>query len=528
MALIHANELDPGSELETDICIAGAGAAGIALASELNNGPFDVCLLEGGEEYPSEPGAELDDFEVTGHPLNRPRTLRLRCFGGTTRATYGRCVLFDAMDMQERPWIDYSGWPLGESEISPFYPDAARISRMPMIEGFQENFWRDDPVWRQFSGGGLKPNVNMWARNIDMGKAFLGPLRHSRNVTVVLGGNVTACGAGKDRDQVDRVEVHALNGNRLSVRARIFVLACGGLETPRILLLSQRDERTAPAMATEALGRYYMDHPRTEDVARLTLNPDHANRRSLEKGLVMHDSQRANGRVQFMLGLDAQTQQSEELLNSCSFFYAVSDETARRLREAVAGLTKRPGPATLRNAGYVLGHLPTLVNGAIHQATSRPFRVDHLVLVDQSEQVPDPESRITLSDQVDRFGKPRIRLDWRIGPETTRTLRRLHELIAKRVEDTGIGKLESRLLDDPSYQPDYGSCAHPMGTTRMSDNPVTGVTDRDCRVHGIRNLYVAGNSLIPAGGYANPTFTIIALAARLARHLGRELAPPGA
>lgn len=528
MGLIHANELDPGTELETDICIAGAGAAGIALASELNNGPFDVCLLEGGDEHPSDAVEQLDEMEVVGQPLNRSGALRLRCFGGTTRATYGRCVLFDAMDMRERPWIDYSGWPLAESDISPFYSDAARILRMPVLEGLRPEFWQEHVLWQQFSGAGLVPSINLWARNIDMGKAFFGQLQRSRNVSVVLGANVTGCLAGDDRNRVDRAEIHALNGNKLSVRARVFVLACGGLETPRILLLSRQDPATAPAMATDALGRYYMNHPRTEAVARLQLKRDHGDRRRLEQSLVMHHSRRVHGRVQFMLRLDEQTQRDEQLLNSCSFFYAVSDETTRRLRRAVNGLTGRPGRSTLQHAGYVLGHLPTLMAGAAHQATSRPFRADHLVTVDQSEQVPDPNSRISLSDKRDRFGKAQIKLDWRIGPETTRTLRRLHELIAKRVSELGIGRLKSCLLDDPDYDPAYGDCAHPMGATRMSVNPRFGATDRDCLVHGTRNLYVAGNSLFPTGGYANPTFTIVALAARLARHLNRHLAPPSA
>lgn len=523
--LTHANKLDPGTQLEADICIVGAGAAGITLASELDGGPVDVCLLEGGDEHPSDAVAQLDEMEVVGRPLNRSRKLRLRCFGGTTRANYGRCVLFDAMDMRERPWIDYSGWPLGESDISPFYSDAARILRMPVLEGLHPEFWRNHVVWRQFSGAGLSPSVNLWARNVDMGKSFFGQLRCSRNVMVVLGTNVTGCVAGDDRNRVDRVEAHTLNGNKVSVRARVFVLACGGLETPRILLLSQQDPATAPVMATGALGRYYMDHPRTAAVARLKLNRDHTDWRRLEHGLVMHHSRRAHGRVQFMLRFDEQTQRHEQLLNSCTFFYAVSDETARRLRHAVNGLTERPGRSTLRHAGYVLGHLPTLMAGAVHQATSRPFRVDHLVTVDQSEQVPDPNSRISLSEKRDRFGKARIRLDWRIGPETTRTLRRLHELIANRVRESGIGRLESRLLDDPDYEPAYGDCAHPMGATRMSVNPRFGVTDKDCLVHGTRNLYVAGNSLFPTGGYANPTFSIVALAARLARHLHKHLGP---
>ncbi len=533
MALTHANELDPGTQLETDICIVGAGAAGIALASELDRGPLDVCLLEGGGKHPAEDTERLNEMDVVGHPLNRHEPPRLRCFGGTTHVTYGRCVLFDEIDLKERPWVKWSGWPLGESDISPFYSDAARILRVPAPEALHREYWKEHFVCQQFEAAGLTPSVNLWARNIDMGKAFIGQLRRSRNINVVLGANVTGCLAGDDRRVIDRMEVRALNGNRLSVRAHVFVLACGGLETPRVLLLSAQNPATAPAMATDALGRYYMNHPRTEDLARLRLNPDHPARRKLEKGLVMHRSAKARGRIQFMLRPDDRVQRDEQLLNSCSFFYAVSDERARRAREAWNGLMEGPGhgrshAATLRHTGRVMREIPTLLAGAAHRAASRPFRIDHLVTVDQSEQVPDPESRISLSDQIDRFGKARIRLDWRIGPETTRTLRRLHELIANRVRELGIGRLESHLLDDPDYEPNYADCAHPMGATRMSVNPRFGVTDRDCLVHGTRNLYVAGNSLFPAGGYANPTFTIVALAARLARHLARHLAPPSA
>jgi choline dehydrogenase-like flavoprotein len=130
------------------------------------------------------------------------------------------------------------------------------------------------------------------------------------------------------------------------------------------------------------------------------------------------------------------------------------------------------------------------------------------------EQPPDPASRVSLSGDTDRLGVPKLSLHWDLGRAMENSVMRLQELLAAELERTGVGTLE-RSRDPPVYT----DASHHMGTTRMSAGPDDGIVDTDCRLHGIANLYLAGSSVFPSGGHANPTLTIVALALRLADHL---------
>jgi choline dehydrogenase-like flavoprotein len=244
----------------------------------------------------------------------------------------------------------------------------------------------------------------------------------------------------------------------------------------------------------------------------------------------MHRNGRARGRLQFSFSPAESLQRREGLLNPTTFFFAESDVKARAARDAARNVWPVEGSADWRQAmaqamaraARLLPQAPTLAAGAWHQLRLRPFRPVELVAVDQCEQPPRAESRIALGRHCDRFGCPLPELDWRIDGQTTASLRRLHGLLAAMFRQLGIGEFSSRLLDDPQFAPRYTDCAHPTGATRMSRSDANGVVDTDCRVHGLRNLFVAGSSVFPVGGQANPTLAIIALAARLAAHLRAE------
>ena len=142
-----------------------------------------------------------------------------------------------------------------------------------------------------------------------------------------------------------------------------------------------------------------------------------------------------------------------------------------------------------------------------------PRRETHAVVVYFCEQPPDAESRVTLSRELDPLGVNRLVLDWRIGPEVTRSVLELQELLRDCLDRAGIGELEN------GSELRFTDASHHMGTTRMSDDPRSGVVDTDCKIHGLDNLYVAGSSVFPSAGHANPTLTIVALALRLAQQL---------
>jgi len=525
MTFRNADTIDEGAVLDTDVCIVGAGAGGIGLALELENSRFRVILLESGDAEPREAADELNDMEITGHPFNVKAQVRRRCLGGTTIATYGRSVLLDDIDFESRPWVSDSGWPIDEAQFRPFYPQTARILGLNQTELLYNRNWADHPVSQAFTKNDLAIRIHRWGRHIDLGQAWGGRLRRSGTVEVLLRATAVECQAGENGSRIQTLAVRGLNGGRFTVRAKAFVLACGGFENPRLLLLS-RQGASPPAMNWDPVGRYYMSHPRSQKLARLQLDPDRARLSNAVRTLVLHRNLKARGRLQFGFSPSEELQRKEQLLNVSGFFFAVSDSKAAAAQRALEQFTDKNAnqqQSLIARLGTVSRQLPTLASGAIHRLMLKPFRPDHLVMVDQCEQPPDPESRVTLGRERDRFGSPLGSLDWRIDAATTHSLRRLHGLLFEAFERQGLGRFESRLLDEPDLVPDYQDCAHPTGTTRMSLSDRTGVVDSQCRVHGLQNLFVVGSSVFPVGGQANPTFAIIAMAVRVASHLRDEL-----
>jgi choline dehydrogenase-like flavoprotein len=157
-------------------------------------------------------------------------------------------------------------------------------------------------------------------------------------------------------------------------------------------------------------------------------------------------------------------------------------------------------------------------------ADFRPIRPGERTfrLFSRQEQAPNPASRVTLAAERDAMGVPRVRFDWRLTALDKRSMRTFYAVLGREVGRQGAGRVQvlEWLRDDDVTWPAFVSGGwHHMGTTRMHPDPTRGVVDADCRVHGVANLYVAGASVYPTSGSANPTLTLVALALRLADHL---------
>jgi choline dehydrogenase-like flavoprotein len=178
--------------------------------------------------------------------------------------------------------------------------------------------------------------------------------------------------------------------------------------------------------------------------------------------------------------------------------FALSDTTAERLR--VPGATAVLQPVELADGSSVMA---ILLRG---------------------EQAPNPRSCVTLTSEVDRFGVPRPRVHWELGPSDKRAVSSLMEFLTRAFTRQGIGEVRSNLpYGDHAWPTDTVGGCHHLGTTPMGANVESGVVDRNCRVFGSDNLYVTGSSVFTTGGVANPTLTIVALSLRLAAHLAATL-----
>lgn len=332
--------------------------------------------------------------------------------------------------------------------------------------------------------------------------------------------------------QVRTIRARTLSGAELLVAARACVLCCGGIENARLLLDSADDPRHALGNAHDLVGRFFMQHPRG---VTASVSSTAAQARALQRRFNLFASRRtAQHEVGFTL---AEHQQRERgLLNASAVLrYEASEESGwASLKLLRARLQQRRlGNGTLREALRLVADPIDIAANTWRLARGRhtAFLRPRISVVVDLEQRPDPDSRVTLSPRRDRLGRRHASVDWRISPLERRTARAITELVGDALSRRGLGdtRLAPWLFETGPYVGrELLRTHHHIGTTRMAADPREGVVDANCRVHGTRNLFVAGCSVFPTGGHANPTLTIVALALRLADHLRGTLTSPRA
>lgn len=531
MSILDARKMDRSMVLDSDICIVGAGAAGTTIAAELEGSSLSVCLIESGGFSPDEETQSLYDLENSGYPIRENFMSRARYFGGSCNLWAGRSMILDEIDMGHRSWVPHSGWPISFSELNRYYPRGAEILGLPSLERFSEGTYRSELTQDEqclYERALLEPKISLWAKKPKrFAKWSKSRLRKSRNVRLVLNASVTNINLNRDGTAVESIDASTLNHSSLSVRAKAFVLACGGLENARLLLVSRDVHPEGVGNQWDVVGRYYMDHPRAVfGAVRLREN----SRLPLLRGVPLRD-----GKVQFGIGFSEDTQRREELLNHYvtfeSQFSDYVEETYQsfvqsmkvlfrkgyagsRWRIGHAGLSPIPGMIYLITPKELVPHFLYRWYVTLRSVLNPHTGGNKRVIVYFCEQPPDPQSRVTLSTTRDRLGMNRLTLHWRIGPEIERSVFRLQELLHEWLGKKGMGEVENSTADLR-----FTDASHHMGTTRMSQDPKKGVVDRDCRVHGVSNLFVAGSSVFPTAGHTSPTLGIVALSVRLAERL---------
>ncbi len=534
MTILDARDLEPDVELTADVCVVGAGAAGLTIAGELERSGREVCVLEGGGFQPEQATQVLHDLDSRGYPIRRNFMSRARYYGGSCNLWAGRSMRFLPRDLEPRSWVPDSGWPIPYSELLAYYPRASRILGLPAFDQFEEGRHEDALSAGEralYGGEAIDPTVSLWARRPKrFGAAHKSALRSSRTTRLVLHANAIKVHLNPEGTSVESVEAATLGRNHLRVRARVVVLACGGLENPRLLLLSRDGQECGIGNRYDVVGRYFMDHPRAV-FGKVRLRE--GVRLSLLEGCPISE-----GSVQFGLGLSRHVQRTEGLLDHYATLEVEHSEYTEKgyqsfirtmkvlLRRGHAGRRWEIGGADMGDiAGllYLLTPRELVPHGLYRaywharKALTAGRSARDRVVVYFCEQPPDPESRVTLSRERDALGANRLVLNWKIASEVARSARRLQAVLQQRLERTGLGE-----LDPGTGELMFTDASHHMGTTRMSVSPRTGVVDTECRVHGVHGLYVAGSSVFPSASHKNPTLTIVALALRLADHLKRR------
>jgi choline dehydrogenase-like flavoprotein len=549
--IVDANENGNGTRLKADVCIVGAGAAGISLALSLSGQGLDIVLLESGQVDLQAATQSLYDGEVADGKLHSPPDkYRQRRFGGSTAIWGGRCMPFDAIDFEKRSWVPASGWPISIDDLMPFYPEANRLAEAgrfayrdkdalgdlpPMLQGFHSDVVRTDGLER-------------FSCPTNFGQRYARRLRVASDIRVLLGANCTGLKLDPTGQQLRETEVTTLEGTRFVVEARSTVLAAGGLETARLLLASNDVTPAGIGNEHDVVGRYYMCHI-AGNVGSLVINGPAGNvRHGYEvspEGIycrrriaISEDEQRRHGLANAVARLHfpriTDPRHGNGVLSG--LFLArkfISYEYGKRLNDGTSptlGLHARHMWNVVSDPFDTCGFLAhwvmkrTLADRKFPSVILRN-RSNRFSLEMHGEQIPRAHSRVTLGEKRDTFGMPQLRIDWNYGSDDIESVRRTLDLIAQEVKQSGIGELtydEATLEQDLMRFGAYGG--HHIGTARMGSDPRTSVVDADCRVHSVKNLYVAGSAVFPTSSQANPTLTLIAMSLRLGRHLSQRLA----
>jgi choline dehydrogenase-like flavoprotein len=496
--IIDTRSVPSGTELETDVCIIGAGAAGITLARELSDRSFSVAVLESGG-FDHEPATQkLYAGENTGQKYFKLDGCRTRRFGGSTNCWAGLNVPLDVIDFEEREWVPHSGWPISRGELDPFYRRAQRLLGLGPFE-YDGAAWADK-AHPLLEIGRLRSQVfQLRARRF--AKDFRRGLEKASNVRVYLHANVTDIETTKDGARVARVHLANLEGNKSTLKARVFVLATGGIENARILLASNKQKNAGLGNEHDLVGRYFMEHPHVDHEGVLVITRPEVNMGFFRSRKVRGTS------IWGHLVLSPEALREEKLLNFGSVLFA--EKNTDKTFEADVG----------RAAGNLDDWLAKTKLPRTDKKQPRVFELGN-----PCEQAPNPDSRVTLDDKRDALGMPRAKLDWQLSEIDKRSLRRVHEVMGLEFARAGFGRLKVTLNKDDKDWPDHTKGGnHHMGATRMHADPRQGVVDANCRVHSLENLYVGGSSVFTTSGAANPTLTVVALATRLADHLRKEV-----
>ena len=501
--LISSTEAPP--ELRAQVCIVGGGAAGISLARQLGRAGRSVLLLEGGGLAYSQVSQSLYDGEAEGAVLDEHENYmissRQRYFGGSSNHWNGWCRPLDAVDFAERPWVPHSGWPIDRAVLDPYYDRAAKLVRISPFGYAPSERIRSESDFLLPPDSGVVTSFFHISRPTRFGHDYREDLTASERVTVVLDANVVHIGTGEDGRNVDRVEFVSLDERRHTVSADAYVLSAGGIENTR-LLLAASDIPDGLGNRGGQLGLMFTDHPMV-NLGYLVVPGRRLRLRNLEP----QPHRRPPHQVIAVLRLSDATQEAHELLNGIFVLRTARPRAASDLSGAVKDVAADVallGPDT-----------PDEVDPQSTYFGNVRFA---------SEHAPSPESRITLLPARDRYGMRKLDLDWKVGETEVRSVKRSSELLARALGRHLRGRMLLRLDPEDPWGHAHSSNHH-MGSTRMHSDPLRGVVDPDCRVHGLDNLYVAGSSVFPTSGASNPTLTLLALTLRLGDHLLTKLTP---
>jgi choline dehydrogenase-like flavoprotein len=523
----------------TDICIVGAGAAGISLCIALARKGHQVTLVDGGGFDES----DANEDAYRGHasaPHPDTTEYRRQRLGGTTHLWGGRCVPFDKHDFEKRSHVPLSGWPIAKDQLVSYLESAQEICDAGVYDYSVASLTDSSPMFTALPklAPDLEECIERYSLPTDFANKYREELENSDNICVLLKARCTELHLDDASDTVTSISLS--NGDDVfELKASRFILCGGGVETTRLLLLAQRNNQNLQKL--EALGKYYACHyDLIFGELKFTHEKPKFNFQKTKDGIY------ARRKLQF----SSDFQNRHGLLNTTFrlHFPAYSDASHRSGVLSLIYLAKSILPGE---------HQAILDHGKQHHTSSTAahilnvfrdcfsivrFSFDWLFKIKlakrklpytletnsrgtyplelNSEQIPHPDNSISLNQDLDDFGMPRVTINWKMRDEDIRSGLTNFEKLKNTLASCDNCELlydESQLQSAMQQALPIGG--HHLGTTRMGESTDTSVVDKNCQVHGVGNLFVASSSIFTSSGHANPTLLIVAFALRLADHL---------
>ena len=488
--LFDFNEAWPRiAEAKYQFCICGAGPAGITVARKLAANGRKVLLLEAGGLTYSEESQSHYEAENVGRPY-WPKSLRLRFLGGSSNHWGGVCTLQDPISFEANDGRGLPGWPISYEEVTRGIKEAKEILDVG-----------DKDLSPSAQPGFVSPSFGRFAFALSRPTHFFekygAELRQSREIDVFYNANLVDVTLSANLAQVKSIRLQSYNGHNCEVSSGQYVLALGGIENVRILLNANRQIPDGIGNHSGMVGRCFMESLDAAIGRILVTDPDfwqvgNVHLVPTEALLRQHDI--GNGVVSFQPHISASD--------------ALQDYGRLRVLKEF-----------LHQTGCYWPELTALARRIVDFNCPGDGIISSTI-----EQEPNPDSRVTLTNSIDSLGLRRVRLNWQLCDRDLKTIRALSINSAQEMARLNRARVQLApfILDAKLDIPVIGF-GHHMGTTRMSADPRYGVVDENCRVHGIRNLYLAGSSVFPKCGGRNPTLTIVLLALRLADSLSSQV-----
>jgi len=579
-----------GTILQTDVCIIGAGPAGLAIATELAGGPHQVMLVESGA-FPAETagmrdetsaalghGADawnfdqyqllnLDDQLPTGD-VSYPSAIQthIRRFGGTSNSwgiryteseTGVRYTTLDPIDFEKRDWVPSSGWPITKSQLDPYYVRAHAFAGGGPCNYAPENWSTPDCTPYPLENTGMETRIFHFGPSRTFLADAKAMLELAKNITLITEATVTELQTGPGCTAVTDICVRTFAGNVFRIQPKIVIVASGTIEATRLLLCSRSSNPAGLGNQNDLVGRFLMDHQAVRSGLLRLASLD-----TLSK-LTFYDTRRVDGAlITAKPALTEETLRKRRLLNTCAaIFPRRAGESVNPLRKRFPRGPRHNSPAVSASVALIrslrarrlgpaqIGQAAVACMGIVDilyyrwrknygmYARSAAYHLDSggwsrnesdlslfpaMEVLHLTEQVPDRDNRITLGTGLDALTMPRVRQHWRLTETDLQGVAGALHAYKDGFAKAGIGELDLE-LNQGAPQVMYASLHHPMGTTRMHDDPKQGVVDARCRIHGTQNCYIASAGVFPTGGYANATLTVLALAIRIADDVKAQL-----